>query len=346
MRHCSRWHESCHREQLHENMLNYGLLKTPPRHAPCFTATSCSKYYGRKMSAEHPNEFLSDTFSTDLFPATSDLFPSSLPELTYPPPNDSPVTSPVAPLPQTSETLSPQLIPAIAPAYQIPASELSNPFVGGSEGPTMAIPNESQSPPISYQYADEAQCLPPTRELSFQAAREGIATTSRNVLRWHPDTCNIFNERRGTLLRQAEASRVPFDPPANFAQVQTHPYLPHETQVLISQASPHTTAHASPAIPPPHMIAPEQGRVPPEVLHAAHRTFESCDAGQCGSLDFKHFLDALEMLSINLPYHHALTCFAKSSTDQDGRLSKSEFINAYLRILCFSPNSCHLRRYV
>ncbi len=77
------------------------------------------------------------------------------------------------------------------------------------------------------------------------------------------------------------------------------------------------------------------------VLFAASVAFEGEDRGRCGFLNFKQFLDALQSLCVDMPYHHRLSLFMNSDADQDGWITRNEFSTAYLRILFFSSNSCH-----
>ncbi len=77
------------------------------------------------------------------------------------------------------------------------------------------------------------------------------------------------------------------------------------------------------------------------VLYAASVAFDGEDLGRCGFLNFKQFLDALQSLCVDMPYHHRLTLFMNSDADQDGWITRNEFSTAYNRILFFSSNSCH-----
>ncbi len=74
-------------------------------------------------------------------------------------------------------------------------------------------------------------------------------------------------------------------------------------------------------------------------LCAAREAFEAADRRRFGFLNFRHFLDALQYLRIDMAFHHMLHLFMNVDSDQDGLIIHSEFVEAYLRILLFSSNS-------
>ncbi len=232
-----------------------------------------------------------------------------------------------------------------APAYQFPATVSNHALCALTEGPSMRTPNPPQSPSVPCPYPDETQCKRSALELSPQAARAGVES-SRSLLTCQPDHINPFIEQRGRMLDHAEDVQVPTNPPSRGGQAQLYSHFPLQVQPLLSRESIHAMAHASTTLLSPDGALHEQNIVSSEVLCAARSAFDGCDVGKFGTLDFKQFLAALELLKINLPYHDAQACFAKSWTEKHGRLSPSDFASAYLRILCFSQNSCHLRRYV
>ncbi len=53
------------------------------------------------------------------------------------------------------------------------------------------------------------------------------------------------------------------------------------------------------------------------VLCATRAAFEGVDQGLGGCLNFKRFLDALQALHVDMPYHHRLALFMNSDLDQD-----------------------------
>jgi len=64
-----------------------------------------------------------------------------------------------------------------------------------------------------------------------------------------------------------------------------------------------------------------------EARQGAANAFDRFDQDNGGYLDLQEFMDALRALHLAISYHDALDCFARSDTNEDGRIGKHEFIN-------------------
>jgi len=63
----------------------------------------------------------------------------------------------------------------------------------------------------------------------------------------------------------------------------------------------------------------------------ARRAFDHADREKTGYITFHEFLQSLQNLNIQMPYHDALHRFSKLDADKDGRVCETEYLNGYLR---------------
>lgn len=82
------------------------------------------------------------------------------------------------------------------------------------------------------------------------------------------------------------------------------------------------------APPPNPMFKSEDAMFSPDA--AARKAFDTADRDKTGYIKFRDFLEALNTLTIRMPYHDALHTFSKLDADKDGQICETEFVNGYL----------------
>lgn len=71
---------------------------------------------------------------------------------------------------------------------------------------------------------------------------------------------------------------------------------------------------------------------------AAYMAFDRFDMDQGGYLDLQEFMDALRTLNLSISYHDALDRFFVADHNKDGRISREEFVDIYIREMQGSRN--------